>query len=160
MSSISSIGGSSAVSAPSCESSGLASSAQASAPQDTTQVSSRGKLMQELQQLQQTDPDKFKAVMAEVAQKLGAAADQASSAADGLRKMAADFSQAAQTGQMPQRPSGASGHHHGHHHHAAVQAYSGASSSSSSSGSSQSSGVDLSAVLSQALQDNGVSAAS
>jgi len=59
-------------------------------------------LMSELQQLQQNDPTKFKAVMADIASTLKTDAQNATgSQASALNNLAAKFDQAAQTGQMP-----------------------------------------------------------
>jgi hypothetical protein len=125
--------------------------ATSAVPKDSASLSSRAQALQALQQLQASDPTKFKQVMAEIATKLQDAATQATGGqAQFLGKMAAEFQQASQTGQMPQAPAGAGGHHH-HHHGAqgasAAQAY-----------SSQSPATDVGAIISQALQDNGISA--
>jgi hypothetical protein len=91
-------------------------------------VSKMGSLMAQLQQLSQSDPEKFKQVAAEIADKLKAAAgDSTTGKASFLSKMADKFQQASQSGdlsafQPPQgQQQGASGAHH-HHHRAASYA--------------------------------------
>lgn len=93
-----------------------------------SKVSPTGQLFGELAKLQQSDPDKFKGVMADVAKQLNEAAAQTSGAqAELLTKRAAQFQQAAQTGQLPTQASGAH-----HHHHASASGAPSASSNSSS----------------------------
>jgi flagellar motor switch protein FliG len=94
-----------------------------------THVSKMGDLMSQLQQLSQSDPAKFKQVMAEISDKLKAQAGDATGKADFLNKLADKFSQASQTGDMSalkppqaQQGAGAAHHHHGHHAHAATYA--------------------------------------
>ncbi|HUJ27507.1 MAG TPA: hypothetical protein VLW85_15890, partial [Myxococcales bacterium] len=102
-----------------------ASGATAPAPQDGAQLSPLAQAFSELRQLQSSDPEKFKQVTAAIADKLKEAASQASGPqAQALSKMADQFAQASQTGQLPQpsQQGSAAGHHH-HHHHAAAQAY-------------------------------------
>ena len=126
--------------------------APAGAPQDSTEVSAFARSMQQLQQLQSSDPAKFKQVMSEIASKLQDAAGKASGPeAQFLAKEAAQFQQAAQTGQMPQ--PGAHGHGHHHHHHSQASSGTQAYAASGPSGA-------LGQIISQALQDNGVASAS
>jgi hypothetical protein len=131
---------------------------------DSSNVSSFANLMSELQQLQQNDPTKFKAVMADIASTLKADAQNATgSQASALNNLAAKFDQAAQTGQMPnlqaQGQQGAGGHHHHHH----VQSYqsqaadTAGTSSAAESGSSQKTPFSLAQVIQSALQTAGVS---
>ncbi|QEL14314.1 hypothetical protein [Limnoglobus roseus] len=97
---------------------------------DAAQISGPGKLFSELQQLSVSDPDKFKAVTADIAAKLKEAAgtdasSTAAAAAPGasslLTDLAAKFQQASDTGDVsvlqPKAggPGGAGGHHHHHH---------------------------------------------
>jgi hypothetical protein len=69
-------------------------------------------MMKKLQDLQKSDPEKFKKVAAQIATKLRAAAkNQSGGSASALNKMADDFDQAAKTGEMPKPPSGKQGPH-------------------------------------------------
>jgi len=133
-------------------------------PTDSSAISSLASLMSELQQLQQSDPTKFKAVMADVASTLKTDAQNATgSQASALNNLAAKFDQASQSGQMPnlqpQGQHGAGGHHHHHH----VQSYqsqaddTASTSSAASSGSSQQTPFNLAQVIQNALQTAGVS---
>jgi hypothetical protein len=133
-----------------------------SVPTDSSAISSFANLMSELQQLQQNDPTKFKAVMADIASTLKTDAQNATgSQASALNNLAAKFDQAAQTGQMPnlqpQGQQGAGGHHHHHH----VQSYQSqaadGTSSAASSGFSQQTPFNLAQVIQNALQTAGVS---
>ena len=135
-----------------------------SVPTDSSAISSFATLMSELQQLQQNDPTKFKAVMADIASTLKTDAQNATgSQASALNNLAAKFDQAAQTGQMPnlqpQGQPGAGGHHHHHH----VQSYqsqaadAASTSSAAESGSSQKTPFNLAQVIQNALQTAGVS---
>ncbi len=89
----------------------------------TSQVSGPAQWMSELQNLRKSDPDKFKQVTGEIADKL----QQEASSATGQQatfpnKLADRFSQASQSGDMSAlQPSGGVSGHHGHHHH--VQKY-------------------------------------
>jgi hypothetical protein len=88
-------------------------------------VSKMGSLMSELKELQQSDPDKFKKVMGDIADKLKAEASDATGAkADRLNAMADKFTEAAQTGDLPAlKPPAHGGHHRGGHAaYAAAQA--------------------------------------
>ena len=136
-----------------------------SVPTDSSAISSFANLMSELQQLQQNDPTKFKAVMADIASTLKTDAQNATgSQASALNNLAAKFDQAAQTGQMPNlQPQGqqeAGGHHHHHHH---VQSYQSQAAntdgtpSAASGSSSQQMPFNLAQVIQNALQTAGVS---
>jgi acid phosphatase family membrane protein YuiD len=133
-------------------------------PTDSSAISSFANLMSELQQLQQNDPTKFKAVMADIASTLKTDAQNATgSQASFLNKLADKFDQAAQTGQMPNlQPQGAQGAG-GHHHHHHVQSYQSqaadtdGTSSAAASGSSQQTPFNLAQVIQNALQTAGVS---
>jgi len=92
-----------------------------------TNVSPMGDMMSKLQQLSQSDPSKFKQVMAEIADKLKAVAnDSSGQRADFLGKLADKFQQAGQSGDMsafkPPQGSESAHHRHGHHAHAAASA--------------------------------------
>jgi hypothetical protein len=88
---------------------------QAGVQQDSSQVSDFGKLMNQLESLQQSDPEKFKETTAQIADKLEAAAKEAANSGDSqqasaLNDMASKFKTASETGDMPDlRPPGDSG---------------------------------------------------
>jgi hypothetical protein len=97
--------------------------------QDSSQVSGFGKLMKQLESLQQSDPEKFKATAAQIADKLESAAKEAAATGDSqqasaLNDLASKFKTASETGKMPDlRPPGdsdgvrhAGGHHGGRPH--------------------------------------------
>jgi len=85
---------------------------QAGVQQDSSQVSDFGKLMKQLESLQQSDPEKFKETTAQIAEKLEAAAKEAANSGDSrqasaLNDMASKFKTASETGEMPDlRPPG------------------------------------------------------
>src|SRR5579863_9257537 len=73
---------------------------------DSAQLSPFAQLAGILQQLQQSDPTKYKQVTAQIATNLQSAAQTAqsqgnSSAASQLNQLATDFTNASQTGQLP-----------------------------------------------------------
>lgn len=120
---------------------------------DSTQLSPMASMMNQLQQLQQTDPTQFKSVMSSIAATLTTDAQNATGPqAQHLTDLANKFSQAAQTGQMPDlqppgQQQGASAHHHHHHH---VSSYQNGSSSSTSSPSQPR--FDLAQIIQTAMQ--------
>jgi hypothetical protein len=127
---------------------------------DSQQLSPFAQLMSTLQQLQQTDPAKYKEVTGQIATNLQSAAQTAQSegntaAASQLTQLSTDFNNASSTGQLPdikdlaQAVGGHHHHHHGHHH-------SDASSGTSVTSSSTSQSLDqiLSAFQSSATQSN------
>ncbi len=122
---------------------------------DSAQLSPMATLLNQLQQLQQTDPDKFKSVMSSIADTLKTDAQNATGPqAQRLNDLANKFSTAAQTGQMPNlqppgQQQGASGHHHHHHHQ--VSSYQNGSSTSTSSSPSQPT-FDLAQIIQTAMQ--------
>jgi hypothetical protein len=100
----------------------------ASLPQtgDGSSLSPFAQMMSELQQLQESDPSKYKQVTQQVATNLQtaaqtAAADGNTTAADQLTQLSSDFSKASDTGQLPDMKDLAKAVHggggHGHHHH-------------------------------------------
>src|ERR1039458_5147303 len=106
--------------------------------QDTNQFSPFAQLLSTLQQLQQSDPTEYQQVTQQIATNLQNAAKTASAdgntaAATQLNQLATDFTNASQSGQLPniqdQSQAVSGGHHHHHGHHAE------SSQSSSSSGS-------------------------
>ena len=123
---------------------------------DSAQLSPMASLLNQLQQLQQTDPDKFKSVMSSIADTLKTDAQNATGPqAKRLNDLADKFSQAAQTGQMPDlqppgQQQGASGHHHHHHHQ--VSSYQNGSGTSTSSPSQPK--FDLAQIIQTALQQS------
>jgi hypothetical protein len=138
-----------------------AAAAQASATgnvatTDSAQLSPMASLLNQLQQLQQTDPTQFKSVMSSIADTLKTDAQSATGPqAQHLTDLANKFSQAAQTGQMPDlqppgQQQGASGHHHHHHHQ--VSSYQNGSSTSTSSPNQP--GFDLAQIIQTALQQS------
>src|SRR5262249_5938475 len=90
-------------------------------------ISRPGELLSKLQQLQQSDPDKFQQVVSGIADKLHTEAQNASGAdSQALGKLADRFAQVAQTGDLsalqpkggpPTAAGDATHHHHGHHRH-------------------------------------------
>jgi len=93
----------------------------------TPSISPAAKFLNELQQLQQQNPDQFKKVASQIATNLQNAATTAKNAGDtteatALTNLANQFQTSATTGQLPplqalQQAAGAAGHHHGHHGH-------------------------------------------
>jgi hypothetical protein len=132
-----------------------AQSASGVATTDSAQLSPMANLLNQLQQLQQTDPNKFKSVMSTIADTLKADAQNASGPqAQRLDALADKFSQAAQTGQMPDlqpkgQQQGASGHHHHHHQ---VQSYK-QDADAATSGQNQPS-FNLAQIIQTALQQS------
>jgi hypothetical protein len=117
-------------------------------------------MMNELQQLQQTDPTKYQQVTQQIATSLQSASQTAqaqgnTTAATQLGQLATDFTDASKSGQLPNiqdLAQAVGGHHHHHHHHAhaaAVNSDSTASTSSSTSSSTASS--DASQTVNQLL---------
>jgi hypothetical protein len=120
---------------------------------DSNQLSPFAQLMSTLQQLQQSNPTEYKQVTQQIATNLqGAAktatADGNSTEASQLNQLATDFTNASQSGQLPnvqdlaQAVGASSGHHH-HHHHAEAASSDSTTGSSSDSTSSTSSGPNV-----------------
>jgi len=117
-------------------------------PQDNGQISPLAQILSTLQQLQQSNPTQYEQVARQIATNLQTAAQTAqsdgnSAAATQLNQLAADFSKASQSGQLPNiqdlaQALGGHHHHHGHHSQSASDADS-SSSASSTSGSTSSS---------------------
>jgi hypothetical protein len=132
------------------------------APQsDNGQLSPFAQLMSTLQQLQQSDPTKYQQVTQQIATNLQSAAQTAqadgnTSAANQLSQLATDFTNASQSGQLPnvQDLAKAIGGHHHHHHSHPASTDADSSSSASSTSSSSSASQPLSQLLS-AFQSNG-----
>lgn len=130
-----------------------AASSTSSVTTDSTDISPFAAAMAQLQQLQQSNPTQFKSVMSNIADTLTTDAQSASgSKAQMLTDLANKFSQAAQTGQMPDlQPAGqqqvASGRHHHHHQ---VKSYQDSSSTATSTQSQPT--TDLAQIIQTALQ--------
>ncbi len=133
------------------------------APQpDNSRLSPFAQLMSELQQLQQSDPAKYRQVTQQIATNLQSAAQTAqadgnTTAATQLNQLAGDFTSASTSGQLPNIQDLAKairgGHHHHHHAHAAA-----ADSDSTSSGASASASQTPSPLLA-AFQTGGAQSA-
>ena len=97
---------------------------------DNTQISPFAQMLNQLQQLQQSDPTKYQQVTQQIATNLQSAAQTAqsegnSTKANQLNQLATDFTNASKTGQpvnLQDTAHAIGGHHHRHHHaHAAGQ---------------------------------------
>ena len=89
---------------------------------DSGALSPFAQMMSDLQQLQQSDPDKYKQVTQQIADKLQSAAQEAAqdgdnAAAAKLNQLSSDFSKASSTGQLPDVKDLAKGIGGGHGHH-------------------------------------------
>jgi len=124
----------------------------------TVDISKPGQLFSQLSSLATSDPDKFKTVTADIAQKLkDAAGSKTGKQADFLNQLADKFSAASQSGSAadlaPPRPQG---HHGGHHHHAkSTTDATGASAGTSGSGAAGGPGgvfQTVESIISDALQ--------
>jgi len=110
---------------------------------DNQQLSPFAQMLSELQQLQQTNPTKYQQVTGQIAANLQEAAqtfqaDGNSAVANQLNQLAADFTSASQSGQLPnlQDLAQATGGHRHHHHHHSESASTDPSSTSSTNGTS------------------------
>jgi HSP90 family molecular chaperone len=121
----------------------------------STQLSPMATLLNQLQKLQQSDPSKFKSVMSSIADALkGDAQNATGQQAQRLNDLADKFSQAAQTGQMPDlQPPGQQQGAAGHAHHHRVQSYQ--EGANATTGGQKQARVDLAQILQTALQDAG-----
>jgi hypothetical protein len=126
---------------------------------DNSQLSPFAQLMSTLQQLQQSNPSQYAQVTQQIATNLQSAAKTATSdgnttAAAQLNQLATDFTNASQSGQLPNiqdlaQAIGGGGHHHHHHHAVSASPASDSSSTASGTSSSGSSSSDISQLLSQ-----------
>jgi hypothetical protein len=123
---------------------------------DNGQLSPFARVASELQQLQTSDPAKYKQVTAQIGANLAKAAETAQSsgnttAASQLKQLSADFTNASQTGQLPnlQDLAKATGGHHHHHAHAA------SADSDANSSASPATGQLLSALQTNGNQSTG-----
>jgi len=109
---------------PTTGSAASAGTSSVTSQSDNQQLSPFAKMMSELQQLQQSNPTKYQQVTAQIATNLQNAAQTAqnngnTAEAAQLNQLAADFTTASQTGQLPNvqdLAQATSGHHHHHHH--------------------------------------------
>jgi len=125
---------------------------------DNSQLSPFARLLNTLQQLQQSDPAKYQQVTQQIATNLQSAAQTAqadgnTTAANQLTQLATDFTNASKSGQLPniQDLAQAIGGHHHHHHSHPASAGSGSDSSASSSAGGTSSSSGANQMLSQLL---------
>jgi hypothetical protein len=133
-------------------------------PPDNSRLSPFAQLMSELQQLQQSDPAKYRQVTQQIATNLQSAAQTAqadgnTTAATQLNQLASDFTSASTSGQLPNIQDLAKaiggGHHHHHHAHAA-SADSDSTSSSASTSASQTPSPLLAAFQTGGAQNDAV----
>jgi hypothetical protein len=145
---------------------------------DNSKLSPFAQLMSTLQQLQQSDPTKYKEVTGQIATNLQSAAQTAqadgnTTAATQLNQLAGDFTNASKSGDLPNiqdLAKAVGGHHHHHHAHAAsADPDSTASASSSTSQMSQllaafqkdgspTSALDPMSIISSTLSQAGITA--
>lgn len=145
---------------------------------DSGQLSSFAQLAATLQQLQQSNPGQYKQVTQQIAANLQTAAQSAQAGGDTaagtqLNQLAADFSNASASGQLPnlQDLAQAVGGHHGHHHYASEPA--GTSNGSTPAGSavsqllaslqagtSQNSSLNAATIIQSTLTSAGVTSVS
>jgi hypothetical protein len=125
---------------------------------DSNQLSPFAQLMSTLQQLQQSDPTKYQQVTQQIAANLQSAAQAAqangnSTAATQLSQLATDFSNASQSGQLPniQDLAQAAGGHHHHHHHSHSSGGSSDSDADSTASTGSSSSSNSNQTVSQLL---------
>jgi hypothetical protein len=122
----------------------ILSGASSSPTTDNSQLSPFAQVLNQLQQLQQTDPAKYAQVTQQIATNLQSAAQTATTdgnttAASQLTQLSSDFSTASQSGQIPkiQDLAQAIGGHH-HHHRAQPAATTAGQTDSDSSGGNNS----------------------
>ena len=153
-----------------------ATSASGATQPDSVSLSGPAKAYAELQKLQQSDPDKFKALTAKIADELKTAASQQTDtkAAQKLTDLASKFQSVSEGGDLSQLQPPQAGARGGHHHRSYTQSTSSDSTSAEQtavsgllqalqSGDSSNSGVQqlLANILSQVTQgtNNGASSA-
>jgi hypothetical protein len=127
----------------------------------TSRKSCFTKTLTTLQQLQQSDPDKYQKVMSQIATNLQNAAKTAATGGDTTRaaeltQLANDFTSASQNNTLPniqdlaQAVGGARGHHH-HHGHVHGSPAGASNTASSDTDSSSTSADELSSAISAFL---------
>ncbi|HLN01584.1 MAG TPA: hypothetical protein VK335_20015 [Bryobacteraceae bacterium] len=131
---------------------------------DNSNLSPFAQLMSTLQQLQQSDPSKYQQVTEQIASNLQSAAQTAQSqgnttTANQLNQLSQDFTNASQSGQLPNvsdLAKAAGGHHHHHHFHGGSASSTSDSStdSTSTSTSTSSTGDSLLSQLLSGTQPN------
>lgn len=128
---------------------------------DSTQLSPLAQILETLQQLQQSNPTEYQQVTAQIATNLQSAAataqaDGNTTAANQLNQLATDFTNASQSGQLPniQDLAQAVGGHHHHHHHAHAAASGSDTNSSSSTTDSNTTASQITSELLSAMQAN------
>lgn len=131
---------------------------------DNGRLSPFAQVMSTLQQLQQSNPTQYQQVTQQIAANLQSAsqtaqADGNTTLASQLNQLGTDFSNASQSGQLPNVQDLAQavggGHHHHHHAHAASSDSDSSSTSSTSSTSNQSLSQLLAAFQASAFQSAG-----
>ena len=127
---------------------------------DTSKLSPFAQLVSTLQQLQQSDPAKFKQVTQQIATNLQSAAQTAqkdgnTTAATQLNALAKDFTDASSSGQLPNLKDLARAIGGHHHHHAQAAASSSNGDTDSSSTTSSTTANDTLTQLLSLLQANG-----
>ena len=114
--------------------------------QDSNQMSPFAQMLSTLQQLQQNNPTEYAQVTGQISTNLTAAAKTAqsegnTSAASQLNQLAADFSGASTSGQLPNiqdLAQAVGGHHHHHHAHGGASSTSGSSATTASGSTNES----------------------
>jgi len=132
---------------------------------DNSQLSPFAQLMNTLQQLQEANPSQYQQLTQQIAANLQKAATTAQSAgktsfADQLNQLATDFTNASQSGQLPNvadlaQATGA-GHHHGHHHHGGGSEAANQAASAFQSTQSQSDSLNPMAIIDNTLSNAGL----
>jgi hypothetical protein len=122
--------------------------------QDNSQISPFAQLLNTLQQLQQTDPNKYSQVTQQIAANLQSAsqtetANGNTAAANQLNQLSSDFSAASGNGQLPDVADLAKALSGGRHHHHGSSG--GESSANASSDSNSDSDSNSTSIASQAL---------
>jgi aromatic ring hydroxylase len=133
---------------------------------DNSQLSPFAQLLGTLQQLQQADPTKYQQVTQQIATSLQSAGQAAqsqgnSTAANQLNQLAADFTNASTSGQLPNvqdLAQAAGGHHHHHHSHSGGSSDPSQLSSIFQTNASQSDAQNPLSIILNALSNAGVSA--
>ena len=140
---------------------------------DNSQLSPFAQLMSTLQQLQQSNPTQYQQVTQQIATNLQKAAqteqsDGNTTAASQLSQLSTDFSNASQSGQLPNIKDLAQAvgvqHHHHHHHGGGTDGGSSANSASSSSAAwfqtsaTQNNSLNPMAIISNTLSAAGIPA--
>lgn len=140
-----------------------------SALTDNSQLSPFAQLMNTLQQLQQSNPTQYKQVTQDIATNLQKAATTAqsegnTSLAAQLNQLSTDFTNASQSGQLPNvadlaQATGA-GHHHGHHHHHASSDATSQALSAFQTSSTQSDSLNPMSIIASTLTTDGITSSS